>query len=72
MLQSISPLVALSEDLEIAARLTKMTGHLSLADVQAKELGSLVLESAEFDQLVLIEVLAIWISTYGLWGRTPF
>lgn len=31
-----------------------MTGHLSLADVQAKEFGSPVLESAEFDQLALI------------------
>lgn len=50
---------------------TNMTGHLSLADVQAKEVESLVLERAELGSDMHFLVVSSD-STHGLSDRTPF
>lgn len=50
---------------------TKMTGHLSLADVQAKEVESLVLERAEFES-AMESLDSTSEFTHELWDRTPF
>jgi hypothetical protein len=50
---------------------TSMIGHLSLADMYAKEVGSLVLDSAMRTSVTGSRLLKKGARLYGCWYRTP-